>query len=85
MSERATIVVSVSAVYLLICLALGMMSGRKASDSATGYVAGDRTLGFLVMYFITGATAFSAFAFLGGRFLLGRRLPVFPYPPPSSS
>ena len=29
-------------------------------------MAGDRTLGLVLMYFITGATIFSAFAFLGG-------------------
>ncbi|NIV46932.1 MAG: sodium:solute symporter family protein, partial [Gammaproteobacteria bacterium] len=44
----------------------GILPGRKASGTAAGYVAGDRTLGLLVMYFITGATIFSAFAFLGG-------------------
>jgi SSS family solute:Na+ symporter len=43
-----------------------MLPGRKASGTAAGYVAGDRTLGVLLMYFITGATIFSAFAFLGG-------------------
>jgi SSS family solute:Na+ symporter len=43
-----------------------MWPGRKASGTSTGYVAGDRTLGLLLMYFITGATIFSAFAFLGG-------------------
>jgi SSS family solute:Na+ symporter len=32
----------------------------------TGYVAGDRDFGTIVMYFVTGATVFSAFAFLGG-------------------
>ncbi len=31
-----------------------------------GYVAGDRSFGLLVMYFVTGATVFSSFAFLGG-------------------
>jgi len=65
-APSAAIVVSVSAAYLLACLILGILPGRKQSDSAAGYVAGDRTLGLLVMYFITGATIFSAFAFLGG-------------------
>lgn len=55
----------VSAGYLAACLALGMLPGRRASASGDGYVAGDRTLGLLLMYFITGATIFSAFAFLG--------------------
>ncbi len=59
------IVLAVSVVYLLACLALGLWPGRKASHTAEGYVAGDRTLGLLLMYFITGATIFSAFAFLG--------------------
>lgn len=59
------IVVGIAALYLVACLVIGMLPGRKASDSAEGYVAGDRTLGTLVMFFITGATIFSAFAFLG--------------------
>jgi len=52
--------------YLLLSLGVGLASGRKASATAEGYVAGDRALGFLVMYFIMGASIFSAFAFLGG-------------------
>ena len=51
--------------YLLASLIVGVMSGRKASDSTEGYVAGDRSLGFLVLYFVLGASIFSAFAFLG--------------------
>jgi SSS family solute:Na+ symporter len=58
-------VVAVSALYLVACLILGTLPGRKASGTAVGYVAGDRSLGLLLMYFITGATIFSAFAFLG--------------------
>lgn len=65
MEKYSVIVVSISAAYLLACLVIGMLPGRKASSSAAGYVAGDRSLGVLVMYFITGATIFSAFAFLG--------------------
>jgi len=52
--------------YLVASLAIGLWPGRKASGTAEGYVAGDRTLGLVLMYFITGATIFSAFAFLGG-------------------
>ncbi len=59
------IVLAVSVVYLVACLTLGLWPGRKVSHTAEGYVAGDRTLGLLLMYFITGATIFSAFAFLG--------------------
>lgn len=54
-----------SALYLALCLVLGMWPGKRSSDSSEGYVAGDRSLGLLLMYFITGATIFSAFAFLG--------------------
>lgn len=60
------IVFAVTMGYLALSLAVGLLSGRKASASTEGYVAGDRTLGFLVMYFIMGASIFSAFAFLGG-------------------
>ena len=52
--------------YLLLSLCIGLVSGRKTSKSTEGYVAGDRALGFLVLYFIMGASIFSAFAFLGG-------------------
>lgn len=61
----STIVVLIVVLYLVACLVVGMLPGKRGSQSATGYVAGDRTLGLLVMYFITGATIFSAFAFLG--------------------
>jgi SSS family solute:Na+ symporter len=59
------VVLSVVGGYLVLCLVAGLAARGKASDSAAGYVAGDRTLGTLVMYFIMGATIFSAFAFLG--------------------
>ena len=62
----AVVVVAVAAAYLVACLVIGMWPGKRGSDSAAGYVAGDRSFGLLVMYFVTGATIFSAFAFLGG-------------------
>ena len=62
----STVVLSISVLYLVICLVLGMWPQKSTSDSAQGYVAGDRSLGLVLMYFITGATIFSAFAFLGG-------------------
>ncbi|MDA2930540.1 hypothetical protein MYX84_11435 [Acidobacteria bacterium AH-259-O06] len=52
--------------YLLASLVIGLVSGGRASSSTEGYVAGDRALGFLVLYFVMGASIFSAFAFLGG-------------------
>ena len=60
------IVLGVSVAYLGASLVVGILPGRRASGTASGYVAGDRSLGLLLMYFITGATIFSAFAFLGG-------------------
>jgi len=51
--------------YLLLTLAIGVFSGRRASNTPEGFIAGDRNLGFLVLYFIMGASIYSAFAFLG--------------------
>lgn len=65
MPSSATVLV-VTLSYLAACLVVGIWPGRRASGTAEGYVAGDRTLGLVLMYFITGATIFSAFAFLGG-------------------
>ncbi len=58
--------IAVTAIYLGLCLVLGMWPSKQQTDSAQGYVAGDRSMGLVLMYFITGATIFSAFAFLGG-------------------
>ena len=60
------VVVAIVAVYLLVNLTVGLLAGARSSDTVAGYVAGDRGFGTLVMYFVTGATMFSAFAFLGG-------------------
>ncbi len=64
--ERWAFVTAVALGYLAVTLAIGLYAGRRASRSVTGFVAADRTFGLLVMYFVTGATVFSAFAFLGG-------------------
>ncbi|WP_298301429.1 sodium:solute symporter [uncultured Erythrobacter sp.] len=64
--ERWQIIALVIAAYLAVTLAIGLLSGRRASKSVAGYVAGDRDFGLLVMYFVLGASIFSAFAFLGG-------------------
>lgn len=60
------IVAAVAGAYLLVNLAVGMGPRARSSSTVAGYVAGDRNFGTLVMYFVTGATIFSAFAFLGG-------------------
>lgn len=63
--SRTTIILGVSAAYLVICLVIGLIPGRKGSGTADAYVAGDRGLGLLLLYFIMGGTVFSSFAFLG--------------------
>jgi SSS family solute:Na+ symporter len=60
------IIALVVAGYLGANLWVGIRAGRRSSDTVAGYVAGDRDFGTLVMYFVTGASVFSAFAFLGG-------------------
>lgn len=64
--ERWVVVSIIIAIYLGVTLTIGLLAGRRSSDSVQGYVAGDRSFGLLVMYFVTGASVFSAFAFLGG-------------------
>lgn len=66
LGTSSTTVLAVVILYLVANLIVGLLPARRTSNSATGFVAGDRSLGLIVMYFITGATIFSAFAFLGG-------------------
>jgi len=60
------VVTGVTVGYLMVSLAVGLYSGRSATKGPEGFIAGDRTLGFLILYFVMGASIFSAFAFLGG-------------------
>jgi SSS family solute:Na+ symporter len=60
------VISSLIVAYLGLTLWVGLRAGRGTSSTVDGFVAGDRNFGFLVMYFVTGATVFSAFAFLGG-------------------
>jgi len=53
-------------VYLVLALALGLAPAALSTRSVAGYVAGDRTLNTLLLYFVLGAAVFSSFAFLGG-------------------
>lgn len=64
--QRWQIITAVVLAYLVATLAIGLFAGRRASKSVAGFVAADRGFGLLAMYFVTGATVFSAFAFLGG-------------------
>lgn len=52
--------------YLAVTLVMGLLPGLKITKSIDGYVAADRAMGFVVLYFVLGASIFSSFAFLGG-------------------
>ncbi len=64
--EPWVVVFLVTVGYLGLSLTVGLLSGGKTSAGTEGYVAGDRALGLLILYFVMGASIFSAFAFLGG-------------------
>ncbi len=51
--------------YLGVALLLGILAGRQGSGGTDDFVAGERAFGPLVMYFVVGATIFSAYALLG--------------------
>ncbi|MCP3959849.1 MAG: sodium:solute symporter family protein [bacterium] len=64
--ETWQITLWICAGYLLVTLVMGVLPGLRVSKSIAGYVAADRSMSFLVMYFVLGASIFSSFAFLGG-------------------
>lgn len=64
--ENWVIILFFCAFYLLVSLAMGIIPGLKISSSVTGFVAGDRKMNLLILYFVLGASVFSSFAFLGG-------------------
>ncbi len=51
--------------YLAVALVLGVLAGRRGGGGVTDFVAGDRAFGPVLMYFVMGATIFSAYALLG--------------------
>jgi SSS family solute:Na+ symporter len=51
--------------YLGIALILGIAAGRRGQGGVADFVAGERAFGPVVMYFVMGATIFSAYALLG--------------------
>jgi len=51
--------------YLVLTVVLGIIAGRRGRGDTQDYVAGERSFGPLVMYFVVGATIFSAYALLG--------------------
>jgi SSS family solute:Na+ symporter len=63
--ESWLIILLICGAYLAITLIMGVWSSRTVSDSVAGYVAGDRAMNVVVLYFVLGASVFSSFAFLG--------------------
>ncbi|ACY12879.1 sodium:solute symporter family protein [Haliangium ochraceum] len=64
--ERWTIVTLICGAYLVASLVMGVLPGRKVTSGVSGFVAGDRAMNVVVLYFVMGASVFSSFAFLGG-------------------
>ena len=59
------IALSICGLFLAITLAMGIAPGLKVTSSVAGFVAADRGMSFIVLYFVLGASIFSSFAFLG--------------------
>ena len=51
--------------YLLLTVLIGLGAGRRGSGDVEDFVAGERSFGPVLMYFVFGATIFSAYALLG--------------------
>ncbi len=64
--ENWEIIILICGIYLALTLAMGIIPGMRISNSVTGFVAGDRSMNLLLLYFVMGASIFSSFAFLGG-------------------
>lgn len=64
-SGVTTIVIACCLLYLLVILCVGLWSGRRISRSVTGFVAADRRMHGVLLYFVIGAAVYSSFAFLG--------------------
>ncbi|MGH3086684.1 MAG: sodium:solute symporter family transporter, partial [Rubrobacteraceae bacterium] len=60
------IVTGITVVYLIAVLLIGLRARNRESSTLEGYVAGGRSIGLFILFFIMGAEIFSAFAFLGG-------------------
>ncbi len=66
MSSAAAVALGICGAYLVLSLVTGLWPAARAGKSVVGFIAGDRTFGWVLMYFILGASIFSSFAFLGG-------------------
>ena len=64
--DPTLIALAVCGLFLLVTLITGILPGLRVSSSVAGFVAADRTMGPVLLYFVLGASIFSSFAFLGG-------------------
>jgi SSS family solute:Na+ symporter len=64
--DAGLVALAVCAAYLAVTLLTGLAPAFRSSASVAGFVAADRAMGTVVLYFVLGASIFSAFAFLGG-------------------
>ena len=64
--STGTLALIVCGLYLVVTLVTGILPGLRVSHTVSGYVAADRSMSLLVLYFVLGASVFSSFAFLGG-------------------
>ena len=64
--DSGTIILLIVGIYLFLSLLTGIIPSLRISGNVTGYVAGDRSMNVLILYFVIGASIFSSFAFLGG-------------------
>ena len=62
---KAPLAVALVLGYLVVALVLGVLAGRRGKGDVTDFVAGERGFGPVVMYFVLGATIYSAYALLG--------------------
>lgn len=56
----------VCGIYLVVTLVAGIVPRFRVTNTVSGYVAADRAMSTVVLYFVLGASIFSSFAFLGG-------------------
>ncbi|SJL84238.1 sodium:solute symporter family protein [Vibrio palustris] len=65
MSSSSLVITGITVVYLIVILCVGLSAKRGQKSTLENYVAGGRSVGFIVLFFIFGAECFSASAFLG--------------------
>lgn len=65
MTETWVVATTLIGIYLLICLGLGFVAGRRLEVNLNDFVLYKRSAGFFILYLSVVSTFHSAFAFLG--------------------